>query len=113
VTDEEFKALAMSFPGAVDGFNMGSAFVKVNGKDFVRVLAGGMGMLTGIEADEADMLVEAAPAVFETDAHFKAGRCLRVRLAATDAEQMRGFLGRRFRQIARKSVVKAWELSRG
>jgi hypothetical protein len=113
VTADQFQALALSFPGAVDGFNMQSRFVKVNGKDFVRVLAGGMGMLTGIEPDEADLLIEAEPAVFETDAHFKAGRCLRVRLEATTAERMRGFLERRFRQIAKKSVVKAWETSRG
>ena len=109
MTEADFRALCLADPEAIEGFNMGSAFVKVNGKDLVRVLGNGMGMLTGISPEETELLLDMEPEVFESDAHYKGGRCIRVRLEATTAEHMHGFLERRFRQIAKKAVVKAYD----
>jgi hypothetical protein len=112
VTEAEFRALALSFPGAVEGFNMKSAFFKVNGKDLCRLLDADEAMLTGVPVEEIEMLTEAEPATFWADAHFKGGRCLSVILSAIEAETLRPFLERRFREIAKTADVRAWAASR-
>ena len=113
MTADEFRAIATSFPGAVEGFNRGSTFSKVNGKDLARLLSDSDGMLTGVGADEIDHLIEIEPAVFHASQHFRDGRCIAARLASLDPAMLRSLLDRRFRAIARKSVVKAWDAERG
>ena len=34
MTEDEFRALCLSFPDAVEGINMGSTYFKANGKDW-------------------------------------------------------------------------------
>jgi hypothetical protein len=109
MTEDDVRALALAFPGAEEGFNMGSVVFKVDGKVLARLLGGGQVMLTGIGPDEADLLVEAEPQVFHASPHFRDARCVAARLEALKPETLRALLERRFREIARKSTVKAWE----
>jgi len=109
MTADEFRAIAMAFPGAVEGFNMGSTFFKVNGKDLARLLSDSEGMLTGVSTDEIDHLIEIEPAAFHASQHFRDGRCIAARLASLDPAMLHSILERRFRAIAKKSVVKAYD----
>lgn len=109
MTAGEFRAMALAFPGTEEGFNLGSAVFKVNGKVLCRLLSDAEAMLTGVGPDEADLLSGAEPEVFHASPHFRDARCLAVRLGGADAVHIRGLLDRRFRELARKSVVKAWE----
>ena len=112
MTEDEFRALALAFPDAVEGFNMGSVFFKANGKDLARLLGGDRAMLTGVPIEEIEMLVEAEPETFWADNHYKQAKCLVAHLGPLDAGAARAFLERRFRQVAKKSVLKAWEAGR-
>jgi hypothetical protein len=109
VTEDQFRKLALALPSAEEGFNMRSVVFKVNGKVLARLLGDGQVMLTGFHADEIDMLAEAEPQAFSATPHFRDAGSLAVDLAAIQPDAMRGFLERRYRQIAKKAAVKAWE----
>jgi hypothetical protein len=109
VTEDEFRALALLFPDTVEGVNMGSTYFKANGKDLARLLGGGRAYFTGVPVEEIEMLTEAEPGVYWADSHYKNARCVVVTLAPLTSEVARSFLERRFRQIAKKAVLKAWD----
>jgi hypothetical protein len=92
---------------------MGSTFFKVNGKDLARILKGDRAMLTGVPIEEIELLVEAEPAIFWADSHYRGARCIVANLLPFSPDHARPFLERRFRQIAKKAVVRAWEAGRG
>ena len=109
MTEEEFRAIAMSFPGVETGFNMKSTFFKVNGKDLARLLGDDNIMLTGVGPDEIDHLIESDPAAFHATQHLRAAKCIAARLAGLDGKVLRAMLERRFRELGKKAVVKAWD----
>jgi len=109
MTGDEFRALCLAFPDAVEGFNMGSTFFKVNGKDLARLLGGDRAQLNGVPIEEIELLTEAEPATFWADNHFKQAKCLVAHLGAIEAQAARPFLERRFRQIAKRAMVKAYD----
>lgn len=55
------------------------------------------------------MLLEAEPATFHITPHYKDYPSVLARIASLDPGSFRAFLERRFRKIAKNSVVKAWE----
>jgi len=112
VTEDDFRRLCLSFPDAVEGFNMGSTYFKANGKDLARLLGGGRAYFTGVPVEEVEMLTEAEPHIWWADAHYKNARCVVATLAPLAPEVARSLLERRFRQIAKKAVLKAWEAER-
>lgn len=113
MTDAEFRALCLSFPDAVEGASMGSTYFKANGKDLARLLDGGRAYFTGVPVEEVEMLVEAEPDTYWADAHYKNARCVVAQLAPLSPDVARGFLERRFRQVAKKAVLRAWEAGQG
>jgi hypothetical protein len=112
MTEAEFRAACLAFPAAEEAFNMSSAVFKVNGKVLARLLGEGEVMLTGVGPDEIDHLIEQAPATFHATQHFRDAKCVAARLANLDAASVRAMLDRRFRDLAKKSVVKAWDSER-
>lgn len=112
MTEAELRAMALDYPGAAEGFNMKSAVFKVNGKALCRLLDADRAMLTGVPAEEIELLTEAEPGAFWADAHFKGARCLAVTLSAVEGAALRPYLDRRFREIARKAEVAAWDARR-
>jgi hypothetical protein len=109
VTEDEFRTLALSFPDAVEGANMGSTYFKANGKDLARLLGGGRCYFCGVPAEEVEIMVEAEPDTWWADAHYKNARCIVAHLEPLSVDVARSLLERRFRQVARKAVLKAWE----
>lgn len=112
MTENEFRALCLAFPDAVEGVNMGSTYFKANGKDLARLLGGGRCYFTGVPVEEVEMLTEAEPDTYWADAHYKNARCLVAHLAPLTPEVAQRFLDRRFRETAKKSVLRAWEARR-
>ena len=112
MTEDEFRALALALPDAVEGVNMGSTYFKANGKDLARLLGGGRAYFTGVPIEEIEMLTEAEPATWWADSHYKNARCVVANLAPLTPEVARSLLDRRFRQVAKKAVLKAWETER-
>ena len=113
MTEAEFRAACLAFPGAEEGFNMNSVVFKVNGKVLARLLGDSEVMLTGVAPDEIDHLIEQDPATFHATQHFRDAKCIAARLSNLDPPRLRTMLERRFRELAKTSVVKAWDAERG
>jgi len=109
VTQGDFRALCLAFPDAVEGVNMGSTYFKVNGKDLARILGPERIYFTGVPIEEIELLTEAEPDAFWADNHYKQAKCMVAYLGPLTAQAAAPFLDRRFRQIARKAAVKAYD----
>ena len=104
------EAIVMAFPGVEKGMSYGSPAYKLNGKFFTRLRAEDDSLvLLEVSFDEREMLMEAEPQTFHFTAHYKDYPSVLARMATLHPGSFRAFLERRFRKIAKKSVVKAWE----
>ena len=110
MTRDEMREIALSFPGAEEGMSYGRPSFKVNGKFFTRLRAEDDAVvLLEVNHDEREMLMEAEPETFFFTAHYKDYPSVLARIATLHPGSFRAFLERRFRKIAKKAVVKAWE----
>jgi hypothetical protein len=114
MTEEEMTRIALDFPGSEEGRSYGRPSLKVNGKFLTRLRSEDASVvLVDVGFDEREMLMEAEPATFHITPHYKDYPSVLARIETLDPSSFRGFLERRFRKIAKKSVVKAWEAGRG
>jgi hypothetical protein len=114
MTQDEMDAIVMSFPGAEKGISYGRPSYKVNGKFFTRLRREDESMvLLEVSFDEREMLIEAEPATFHFTAHYKDYPSVLARIATLHPGSFRNFLERRFRKIAKKSVVKEYDAQVG
>ncbi len=114
MTADEMRQIALSFPGAEEGMSYGRPSFKVNGKFFTRLRAEDNSMvLLEVPFDEREMLIEADPQTYHFTAHYKDYPSVLARLEHLHPGSLRGFLERRFRKIAKKAVIKAWEADKG
>jgi hypothetical protein len=110
MTPDEMRAIVLSFPGAEEGVSYGRPSFKLNGKFFTRLRGEDESLvLMDVGFDEREMLMEAEPATFHFTAHYKDYPCVLARIENLHPGSLRNFLERRFRKIARRSVVKAWD----
>ena len=110
MTPDEMREIALSFPGAEEGMSYGRPSFKVNGKFLTRLRAEDNSMvLLEVPFDEREMLMEAEPATFHFTPHYKDYPSVLARMEHLHPGSFRAFLQRRFRKIAKKAVVKAWE----
>ena len=115
MTREEARAIILALPQVVEGQTYGSLSFKVNGK----VLCG-LGArtspddlyLSGVGFDEREALVERHPEVFHTHPHFDGANYILAHLATLPADVLAAQLERRWRQLAKKADVKAWDAAR-
>lgn len=110
MTPDEMKAIVMAFPGAEEGVSYGRPSFKLNGKFFTRLRAEDDSLvLMDVSFDEREMLMEAEPQTFHLTPHYKDYPCVLARIGELHPGSLRNFLERRFRKIAKKAAVKAWE----
>jgi hypothetical protein len=103
-------AIALAFPGVEEGMSYGRPSFKLNGKFFTRLRREDDSVvLMEVSFDEREMLMEAEPATFHLTAHYKDYPCVLARISTLHPGSFRNFLERRFRKVAKKSAVKAWE----
>ncbi|WP_293905249.1 MmcQ/YjbR family DNA-binding protein [Phenylobacterium sp.] len=113
MTKDEMTAIVMAFPGAEPGMSYGSPSFKLNGKFFTRLRREDQSVvLLDIGPDEREMLMEAEPATFHITPHYKDYPSVLARIETLHPGSFRNFLERRFRKIAKKTAVKAWEAER-
>jgi len=113
MTPDEMEAIVMSFPGAEKGVSYGSPAYKVNGKFFTRLRREDQSVvLVGISPDERDMLMEAEPDTFHITPHYKDYPSVLARIATLHPGSFRNFLERKWRTVAPKKVVKAYDASK-
>ena len=110
MTPAEMDAIVMAFPEVAKGMSYGSPSYKLNGKFFTRLRREDQAVvLLEVSFDEREMLMEAEPETFFFTAHYKDYPSVLARIATLHPGSFRNFLERRFRKIAKKSTLKAWE----
>ncbi|MCW2905145.1 MAG: hypothetical protein JWP86_142 [Phenylobacterium sp.] len=110
MTLEEMEAIVMAFPGAEKGMSYGRPSYQVNGKFFTRLRREDDSLvLMEVSFDEREMLMEAEPATFHFTAHYKDYPAVLARMASLHPGSFKNFLDRRWRKIAPKKVVKAYD----
>jgi hypothetical protein len=85
----------------------------VNGKFLTRLRPEDDSLvLVDVPFDEREMLIEAEPATFHFTAHYKDHPAVLARLETLHPGSLRNFLERRWRGVAPKRVVKAYDDTR-
>ena len=69
-------------------------------------------VLVDVAFDEREMLIEAEPAVFHITPHYKDYPSVLARMESVHPGTLRNFLERRWRKVAPKKLVKAWDEGR-
>jgi hypothetical protein len=110
MTREEMREICLSFPGSEEGTSYGRPSFLVNKKFFTRLRAEDESVvIMGVSFDEREMLLEAEPQTFHFTAHYKDYPAVLARIETLHAGSFRAFLERRWRKIAPKAAVKAWD----
>ena len=110
MTPEEIREICLSFPGASEGSSYGKPAFLVNRKFLTRLRREDQSVvLMDVHFDEREMLMEAEPKTFHYTAHYKDYPCVLARIATLHPGSFRVFLERRWRKIAPKAAVKAWD----
>ena len=110
MTVDEMRAIVLGFPGVEEGASYGKPAFLVNKKFFTRLRREDQRLvLMDISFDEREMLMEADPATFHFTAHYKDYPSVLARLETVDPGSLRNLLERRWRNVAPKRVVKAYD----
>ena len=110
MTRDEMREIVLSFPGAEEAISYGQPSYKVNKKFFTRLRREDDSLvLVDIPFDEREMLMEAEPATFHITAHYKDYPSVLARMASLHPGSFRNFIERRWRQLAPKTLVKAYD----
>ncbi len=110
MTPAEMEAIVLAFPGAEEAMSYGSQSYKLNGKFFTRLRREDQSMvIMEVSLDEREMLMEAEPATFHFTVHYRNYPCVLARIETLHPGSFKNFLARRFRKIAKKSVVKEFD----
>jgi len=113
MTNDEMREIVLSFPGVEEGVSYGSPAFKVNGKFFTRLRRDDQSLvLMDISFDEREMLMEAEPATFHITPHYKDYPSVLARMESLHPGSFRNFLERRWRKVAPKTLVKAYDAAK-
>ncbi|WP_426022721.1 MmcQ/YjbR family DNA-binding protein [Brevundimonas sp. PWP3-1b1] len=111
MTHDEVRALLFSFPGMEDGVSYGEPSFKVAGKFFtwMRPALDDSIVVHLNTLDEREMLIEMDPATFHFTDHYRDYPIVLARLASVDPAWLRAALEKRWRKVAPKRMVKAFD----
>ena len=113
MTPEEIREICLSFPGASEGASYGKPAFLVNKKFLTRLRREDQSVvLMDVHFDEREMLMEAEPKTFHYTAHYKDYPCVLARIATLHPGSFRVFLERRWRHIAPRAAVKAYDAAK-
>jgi len=111
MTRNEARALLLSFPGVEDGVSYGEPSFKVAGKFmtwFWPKLDDSL-VVHLDNLDERELLIEMDPATFHSTDHHRDHPIVLARLATVDPVWLRAVLEKRWRKVAPKRMVKAFD----
>jgi hypothetical protein len=110
MTWDEVIAIALELPGVEVSTSYGTPSLKVKGKFLTRLRSEDDSIvLVDVPFDERDLLIEAEPQTFHTTPHYDGYPTVLARLAAVDAVTVRRMLERRWRHVAPKRMVQAYD----
>jgi hypothetical protein len=115
-TRSSFAALKrklLSWPGVEESTSYGAPSLKAFGKFLTRLKEDGDSIvLTGINFDEREMLMETQADVFYITDHYRNFPSVLMRLSASDAAAAEAMLRRRWRELAPKKIRAEFDQAR-
>jgi hypothetical protein len=110
MTWDEVREIALSFPMVEESTSYGTPSFKVNGKFLTRLRPEDQSLvLVDVGFDEREMLIEAEPGIFHLTPHYKDYPSVLARMDRVHPGSLRNFLERRWRKVAPKRVVRAYD----
>ena len=110
MTQDEMRAIILSFPGVEEGTSYGRPAFKVKGKFFTRLRAEDDSLvLMEVGPDEREMLMEADTETFFLHPHYRNHDLVLVRAGRIDPDWARPRLIRDWRAAAPKRWLKEWD----
>jgi hypothetical protein len=110
MTRDDLNAMVLALPETEAGTAWGKPAFKTNGKYLARLRADDNSVtVTVADLEWRDMLLEADPAVFHITDHYRGYPVVLARLETVDPEWLRAALTARWRKLATKAAVKAFD----
>jgi hypothetical protein len=108
VTYETVRQIALSLPGAEEGTSYGTPACKVKGKLFARLHQDGESLVIGVDFEEREILMKAAPEKFYITDHYLKYTWMLVRLSAVRPDEIHDLLVQSWRRAAPRRLVTAF-----
>jgi hypothetical protein len=110
MTFDDIRKLTLVWPEVEDGTSHGTAALKVRKKLLARLKEDGDSLVVlGVPLDEREMLIESQPKIFYFTDHYKDYPTVLVRLSKAKRGNIEPLLRRRWRELASKAAVKAFD----
>lgn len=111
LTLDDVAEIALAFPGVEEGMSYGTRAWRVGKKFMMRakermedVLVVGVGNL-----DEKDLLLEQAPELYFTTAHYDGYPALLLRVGKMSKRELKALVERSWRRAATKKMIDAYD----
>ena len=111
VTFETVREIAQTLPGAEESTSYGTPAFKVKGKLFARQHQDGESLVVGVDFEEREEMMSAAPEKFYITDHYLNYPWMLVRLSKVRPDQLRDLLIGSWRRAAPKHLVGALRLN--
>jgi hypothetical protein len=111
VTFDDVRKIALAWPEVEDGTSYGTPALKVPKKLLARLMEDHESLvMLGVPLDERDMLIESQPKIFYFTDHYRDYPIVLIRLSKAKRAIVEPLLRRRWRELASKSAVKAFDI---
>ena len=112
MTFDDVRKIALAWPGVEDGTSYGTPALKVRKKLLARLREDHDSLVMfGVPSDERDMLIESQPKIFYFTDHYRDYPMVLIRLSKAKRAIVEPLLRRRWRELASKSAVKAFDMN--
>ena len=113
MTFDDVRRFLLALPGVEETTSYGTPSLKLGRKMLTRLREDGDTLvLPDVESDERAMLIEAEPAVFYVTDHYRGWPMVLARLSAAEPAQVEPLLMRRWRAVAPKRLLAAYDAER-
>ncbi|MBX7249260.1 MAG: MmcQ/YjbR family DNA-binding protein [Caulobacteraceae bacterium] len=110
MTRDEVRELILALPETEEGLSWGYPSFKAGGKFLTRIRDEDDSVIVYVSSvDERDMLIEAAPDAYHLTDHYRAYPIVLARIGRIDRDWFAAHILRRWRRLASKQAVKAWD----
>ena len=107
VTFDTVRQIAQTLPGAEESTSYGTPAFKVKGKLFARQHQDGESLVVGVDFDEREEMMNAAPEKFYITDHYLNYPWMLVRMSQVRRDELRDLLIGSWRRAAPKNLVGA------
>src|SRR5437016_14175441 len=108
ITFDTVRQIAQTLPGAEESTSYGTPAFKVKGKLFARQHQDGESLVIGVDFEEREEMMSAAPEKFYITDHYLNYPWMLVRLSNVRSDELRDLLIGSWRRVAPKNLLTAF-----